>query len=129
MTDNPYTASVNSGDELAGPRPFPMDSLGEIGKRVFLEWEKLRLIYIGVLGCYTVFLFLIYSGAPMPPLTRFIDLIFAGIFANICYFAGPFLETYVRWLGYRGVALRYTVFAFGVLLTGVMATVTIASMF
>lgn len=62
---------------------------------------------------------------------RVLFRLFAGaVIANVLFFAGPVVETYVHWLGFRQIWLRWVLFfsgtllslvmAFGVLLTGLM---------
>jgi hypothetical protein len=34
--------------------PEPVETIGAIAKRTFLAWEKLRLIYVGILGVETI---------------------------------------------------------------------------
>ena len=52
-----------------------------------------------------------------------------AIVANICYFAGPIVETYVRWLGYDGKWVRWFLFVGGTSLTAVLAFASLASLF
>ncbi len=52
-----------------------------------------------------------------------------AIVANLCYFAGPIIETYVRWLGYDRKWVRWFLFVGGTVLTGMLAIATMAFMF
>ncbi|WP_146393873.1 hypothetical protein [Planctomycetes bacterium CA13] len=49
----------------------------------------------------------------------------AAIAANVCYFAGPILETYVLWLGYNRSWVRWFLFLGGMLLTAILATLVL----
>ena len=48
-----------------------------------------------------------------------------AFFVNTCYFAGPIIETYVTWLGYRGRSLRIGLFVSGTLFASLLAAVAI----
>ena len=115
---NPYTSPIAAGEELAANQP-----LQEIARTTFVAWEKLRLIYIGVLALVTI------AAAAMSGKPIDIDLAWAtvvgAIFANACYFAGPITETYVTWLGYRGSWLRLALFVTGTLFACGLALGTI----
>jgi hypothetical protein len=50
-----------------------------------------------------------------------------AVIANVLYFAGPFGETYARWLGYDGKMIRWFLFAAGTTLTAILAVAAIAS--
>ena len=122
MTDNPYstpTLDLEASSVAAPTEPTP--TLDSIAKSTFLAWERLRVVFILVLGIPTLLL----AG---PNLLRFqtIVLIAEGaIVANIAYFAGPCVETYVRWLGYNGKWVRWFLFLAGTMLTAILAIATV----
>ena len=119
---NPYTSPqadtfVSSSDSEG----VAESTLLQVAKRVFLDWEKMRLIYIGVLVAFTLLVGFSELGNPV-----FWGVSIVGaIIANLCYFLGPIVDTYVSWLGFRSVALRWTMFVLGTLLTmaGVLVTI------
>lgn len=101
---------------------------------VFLRWEKLRLAYnviVGLVGLVAIAPFFIdrfdpgflYGAAPMRALLA--GALMYAIAANVCYFVGPALECYVRWLGLRSPWLTRAVFAAGTLCS-VLITVLLA---
>ncbi|TWT92412.1 hypothetical protein [Stieleria varia] len=104
-------------------------TLPEVAKPIFLIWEKLRLIYIAVLGMITAGALVMHqistpvTGKEMQEALG--AVLFGAIFANLCYFAGPVIETYITWLGYRGLALRWALFITGTAFAGLLALVTI----
>lgn len=111
------TSSV--GKESSSP------GLLEIAKSTFLAWERLRILYVALLGLLTLAL-----SAPYLNQVRAIVMIIEGaVTANICFFAGPILETYARWLGYEGRWLRLALFIGGTLFTAALAVTVMASMF
>lgn len=134
MPENPYQSSqvadFNSmAENLAGHaknnnREDPNSLLG-IARQTFLAWEKLRLIYIGILGAFCLAVVAINGWLSIGML---IALVAGGLFANLCYFAGPLIETYVRWLGYHGHALRWGLFVSGTLLTALLAIAALISL-
>ncbi len=88
--------------------------------RVFRGWEERRPLFNLVLFLPTISVLL--QGAPM--MHYFLGLVFIGVAANLCYFLGPCVESYLSWLGLRPVWLRNTLFVGGTLLS---LMVTLAS--
>jgi hypothetical protein len=128
MPDNPYSSPSNdiSPDTTAAlPPSESSNSLAAIAKATFLAWERLRILFIVVLGLVTVLL----AGRNIATLRTLVLIAEGAIFANICYFAGPVVETYVRWLGYEGKWVRWFLFAGGTTLTAILAAATMGSMF
>lgn len=117
MTINPYSSlSLETSSLDATPVAAPNPTLVDIVKTTFLAWERLRIFYVLLLGLFTLFLV-----APQPIHIPIVIVIAGGaVFANLCYFAGPILESYVRWLGYRGKWLRWFLFIGGTLLTAIL---------
>jgi len=121
---NPYTApqaeAVRSGDtESVAQR-----TLGQVAKGVFLDWEKMRLAYIAILVFFTLLIGWSELGNPI-----FWGVCVVGaVVTNLCYFLGPIVDTYVRWLGFRSVALRWIMFTLGTLLTMAGVVVTIVTL-
>ena len=128
MKDNPYSSTTTDafGDAaMRSPKSSPFTSLGLIAKPTFRAWERLRIVFLILLGMLTILL----AG---PNITRFRTLVLIAegtIVANVCYFAGPLVETYVRWLGYNSQWLRWFLFIGGTLLIAVFAVATMASIF
>lgn len=123
MSTNPYsTPPTDDTDGHEGPSPrVPSNALLEIARSVFLEWEKLRPIY-NILLIVLVLCTAALTDADM--LTSFpfwASSIAGALFVNLCYFAAPIVETYVTGLGYRGKALRLTLFILGTGFTAIMA--------
>lgn len=130
MTENPYASStLPATDELA---VAPPSSLGVLARGIFLAWEKLRLIYIAILGLVTLSLVMMETDVLFSP--GFWGTVLEGaVFANVCFFAGPVIETYVTWLGFKAKWLRPTMFLLGMglscLLTfGVVGTYLLPTM-
>lgn len=134
MPENPYQSSQSADFSLSANNPAgdartpsAEQSFGLLGiaKQTFLAWEKLRLFYIGILGTFCLAVVAINGWLSVGIL---IALFAGGLFANLCYFAGPLIETYVRWLGYRGHTLRWVLFVAGTLLTAFLAIWTFAAL-
>lgn len=127
MPDNPYSSPTPDTPSETAASPLSADSiptLGEIAKQTFLAWEKLRIAYIVSLGLLTVLL----AGPNLTNLRTLIMITEGAIVANVCYFAGPVTETYVRWLGYDRKWVRWFLFGGGLLLTALLVFATMASM-
>ena len=124
--DNPYVApesiSASAEDvEARQPEPFSVRA-----RSIFLAWERLRLIYNGVL-VFVVLLLAIQSSASVLLDPRFWGTALAGaVMANVCFFAGPVVETYVSWLGFRSTALRTILFVLGTALACILAVTVMA---
>lgn len=131
MVPNPYASSAENpvadrqATEMTTEVPLMM-----LAKSVFLAWEKLRLIYIVLLGLWTLILAMpgvIYAGSQLFTFRGIVMVAEGAFVANICYFAGPVIETYVRWLGYEGKWVRWFLFLGGTVLTVILSTVSLAS--
>lgn len=121
MSDNPYSSPVVELQPII-PAPNP-NSLSEIARATFLAWEKLRLIYIGILGIWT----LLISGRHIASVEILSLVIVGGLISNVLYFAAPIVDTYVRWLGYTGKWVRILLFVGGTLVTMIFALGALSS--
>jgi len=124
-SENPYSSppalSVSPPDSV--PSTF-----GGIARSTFLAWEKLRLVYVGLLAAVTLLLAALDPSRSFTSLRFWIPVVEGAVVANVCYFAGPIIETYVTWLGFRGRWLRYTLFVLGTLFSIMLAFGAIASL-
>lgn len=121
MPENPYSAPTTGSTSAVDTAP---QTLAAIAKSTFLAWERLRVVYIVLLGLLTLLL----AGPELLRLRMTVMVVEGAIVANVCYFAGPVIEIYVRWLGYRGKGLRWFLFISGTLVSAVLAIATMASM-
>lgn len=116
---NPYSAPITeSGNQVQG-EPAVKVSLLDLAKPIFIKWERLRIVYIVVVGAVSVAA-LLRNG----PTDDGLFTLVAGFFiANALYFAGPITEVYVSWL--RGsnetLWLRFLLFVSGVMITSALA--------
>lgn len=122
--ENPY--ATNSPNSATSDQVTKNDdrSLQSIARKVFLAWEKLRVVYVFLLAAFTLVL------AGFDGLTQWsvLRLVVEGaIVANVAYFAGPVVETYVRWLGYDRTWPRWVMFVGGTLLSMGLALVVLSS--
>lgn len=120
MSDNPY-ASVPVV-ETSTHSALASDSVMKIARAVFLDWEKLRPAFIGILAVPTLAMIGLSSERPVE---LFLLVGFGAVVANVCYMAGPIVETYIRWLGLRSMWPRFAMFASGTLLTMLAAIVSL----
>ena len=122
MVDNPYQtpldASPITGEDSDPPYP---ESLSAIVRSVFLAWEKLRVLYNGILIALVLGWAWMIVPSELGMGHFWFSAIAAGFMANLCFFIGPTVETYVTWLGARPVLLRGALFVLG---TGFSCVVT-----
>lgn len=84
-------------------------------RRVFLAWEKLRVIYVALLAAPTLWVALERWGDP-DVMTHFpVTVVLGAAFANLAYFLGPAVEVYLGWLGFRHWGVRAVLFTAGTL--------------
>ena len=128
MHDNPYSSAAthpieDSLEERSIEAASQSGTLQSIAKKTFLAWEKLRVLYVAILAAVTFAL----TGTHLFRDFRLVGLCVEGaVLANIAYFAGPVIETYVRWLGYNRDWPRWVMFVLGTLFTIGLAIVAIA---
>jgi ABC-type branched-subunit amino acid transport system permease subunit len=123
MTENPYSATTTSSRAIPESE-FAQMSLLPIARSVFLAWEKLRIVYVIILAFITILL----AGATGIFNLALVRLIVLGaVVANVAYFAGPTIETYVRWLGYNRNWPRWVMFIGGTLLSIILEIVLLAT--
>jgi uncharacterized membrane protein len=124
MTENPYAATPTTFSREIPETDVAQVSLLAIARSVFLAWEKLRIAYVILLALITVLLTGV-SGILNLRLLRLIVL--GGVVANVAYFAGPTIETYVRWLGYNRSWPRWFMFIGGTLISIILAIGVLAT--
>ena len=122
--ENPFSAPSSHVESHKSESSENGDSLGAIAKRTFLAWEKLRLIYIAVLGVETIAIGLIAHPLMLSP-EYWGSVVMGAVFANACFFIGPIIETYVTWLGYPSKALRIVMFIAGTMFSCVLVIVAL----
>ena len=97
------------------------NSLGSIARSTFLAWEKLRVIYLAILGIATLLMALLDGWKMVSEFEFWLILIQGAVVTNLGYFAGPVVDTYVSWLGLRSNWLRPTLFILGTVFSVGMA--------
>lgn len=109
------------------PPKSPLESGADrpsVLREVVVAWEKLRLLYNGLLALPGVLvLFLMIDRHGMPWIAALVSAVFVAVGANACFLLGPLAELYLRGLllGGRGLGRgRWlifgagTVFSFGI---------------
>lgn len=105
----------------------PAESVWGIARATFLAWEKLRLVYIVTLGAATVALSFVDRPLLLYSFKFWAEVGVGAVVANLCYFAGPAIETYATWLGVRTPWIRPTLFVLGTLFTFLLAVCMVMS--
>ena len=126
--ENPYSAPISDPLKSAAVEPAVVsDSIWPVAKRTFLAWEKLRLVYNGILIFMSVAYALAWSS--LFTIEFWLVAIFGAIVCNVCFMLGPILETYIAWLGFRTRELRLVFLTLGTLATAGVALAILTSMF
>jgi len=123
MLDNPYSSPTAASGAENVVAVETTTSLATIARRIFLAWERLRILYIGLLGLLT----LIVAGTQILEPEILFLVVGGAIISNVCYFAGPIAETYITWLGFEGAWLRWLLFIGGTLMTAIVAVVSLTT--
>lgn len=119
MSDDPYQPPAESAvAEMTDQSPWPTI------RRIFLAWEKLRLLYNAILIPWT----LIGIGSAWP-LSNFVlvEIVFCGFAANVLFLAAPAVESYIAWLGFESPMIRWGLFIAGTLFTMLLAAAVVLS--
>jgi hypothetical protein len=101
--------------------PPPAEDRAQLGELV-RGWEKLRLIYNGIMllpGLGVLALWVTRQHLPLP--AAIVSGIFVGIGANIAFMLGPLAELYLRGLLKNGAPLgkgRLLIFGAGLIVSG-----------
>lgn len=96
-------------------------------RSVFVRWERWRIVY-NVALVFVVGAIAISSGGSDSDWRRFAGQCLLGaLAANVLYLAGPAVEAYLGWLGFRHLAVTPLLFACGVLLAAGLAAMTITT--
>ena len=98
-------------------------------RHVFRAWEKLRVVYVLLLGGVAVGTMVVIGRVD-----RWADPVLWAWFAvytliaNVLYLAGPAFESYLDWLGWRPRGLRVVLFLVGTLLAAGLTAGTVYGM-
>ena len=125
---NPYKAPMVEATAVdVATKVNDPNSIMAIAKRTFIAWEKLRLLYLLICGIVT-FASAYFSRVSFGAIEFFAAIIVGGVFANVCYFAAPVVETYMSWIGLKSQAIRISLFVVGTLITCFGAAVTLSGL-
>jgi hypothetical protein len=102
---------------MTEPNESGFSALSHFLKPIFYKWEKLRLLYNFILAV----ILLLSHGLSLKwqffhPIWLSIWLA-GGIGANLCFFIGPLVESYLTWLGFRSRWVTGLIFVIGVFLS------------
>ncbi len=126
-TENPFSAPITSGRVEASAATAEPSTFEAIARKVFLEWEKLRLIYVAVLVVATL-------GAAALRAQVFYTVefwataILGAFVTNMCFFCGPAVESYLTWIKAKPAFLRMALFVIGTIASVIVAMVAVFEM-
>ena len=84
-------------------------------RAIALGWERLRVVYNVVLAGLCSPLALLRGPDVYAAPAFWGNCVAGAVLANVLFFAGPLTEAYVDWLGLRHPAVRWALFAVGLL--------------
>lgn len=128
MSLNPYQPV---DDQIHAEETLPHIPLDQLARRIFVAWERLRIVYNSILAVTVICVVGVYFFQYKPksiPLFGFLGIIVPVVGANLCFFAGPIVETYVAWLGLRTETLRMVLMFFGTALSMLIAIVWVIAL-
>ena len=100
---------------------LPADDQRPALREIVLGWEKLRLLYNGLLAVPGILVLNSMIGQfGMGLVEAILSGVFVAVCANLCYLLGPVAELYLRGLFRRGESLgrgRWLIFGSGTLLS------------
>ena len=120
---NPYSAPESDQDAKRQPTNSELRS-------IVIGWERMRILFNIILFLVGIVAIFFLMRAPFFRLEHSIlPAIAFGIFANICFCAGPTIETYIRVIfNTQDIrSLRLSLFILGTLLSLVPAFIAIIS--
>ena len=82
-------------------------------RQIFISWEKLRVVYNGILAAVVLAAMCFYTH-PSRALT---PLLVCALPANLLYFLGPMLESYLLWIGFRMGWMRWAIWLLGTVIS------------
>jgi hypothetical protein len=126
-SENPYSSPAADAFDVSASAA-DSETLGAIARATFLAWEKLRLLYVAILGSLTLLLAVLESTELLWSFRFWATVVQGAVAANICYFAGPVAETFVTWLGLRARWPRVVLFSFGTILSCLLALGVLAGL-
>lgn len=94
-------------------------------RAVFRAWERLRPAYVGALAAVFLVAASLVLGVLWLHPFFLIEWVVAAVAANVCYFAGPVLEAYLHWLGFRAAWIRMPLFLAGTLFAALLTVFTV----
>ena len=122
--DNPFQSPQTVADK---PRLSAETKYARVGK-VVVTWEKLRILYNGVLVAIVV---LVFAGGTVAgrvtddsfSVWEFAEMLIVGcLTANVAFCAGPAVDGYLSWFGLRHPAVTLVLFLVGTAVAGLLAT-------
>lgn len=117
--DNPFAPPLTAGDAALPPPDL---------RPILYQWEKMRLVYNGVLGVWVLLLGSLTLGSltlgevPLTP-SLLEELVLCAVIANLCYFAGPLLDVYAAVFLRTQVRMIKVLFPLGTVLAMLLAVV------
>lgn len=115
------------GTESARAEPAAPDSRYEQLGRMFVRWEKLRMLYNAALVLWTLLWAVVFGPRLLLDVSFWDACVFGALGANACFCCGPLLEGYLTWFFRSHIAVTGVLFTSGTLLSLLLATASVAA--
>ena len=122
MDDNPFQSPETLIEDSPAAAIGRDSQKFRVGDAVIF-WEKLRWFYNAWMLLFVVTVALLTRGLDVAQV--WLEILIGGLFANLCYSAGPLVSAYLAWFGIRSRALDLFLFTSGTTLTMILAYMTI----
>jgi hypothetical protein len=125
-TVNPYRAPESTPGEEDWIAPADPAMLRRERKyaaigRVMVTWEKLRVVYNATLGLTVIAVGVTLIGVSSGGVWVFRVATLGAVVANVCFCAGPVVDGYLTWLGFRSPIITGVLFVAGTSLAMLLA--------
>ena len=118
ISGNPYQSPQFDSGDASQANPATQQ---ESARAVFLAWEKLRLVYNGLLGIIS----LLFGVTKLGDLTFWEFLVGGALAVNVGFCLGPVAEGYLALMGAPRHIARWVIFVPGTLLSCFVAIVCV----
>jgi hypothetical protein len=101
----------------------PSNETESFDLRLFLQWERFRLLYNLILGVVTIFVLIFTSprgNERLNMVLRYLGLLLAFAMLNVFFCCGLVLDGYARLLGLQHSAVSRVIFAFGTIFAAII---------
>jgi hypothetical protein len=123
---NPYVSPAHGGTPPANDY-VDVPNKNNFGT-IIRRWERLRILYCAVLIVQTLAQAILITPSLVAWPGFWLAVLFGAFVANLCFFIGPALEVYGTYFGFWKQGFTIVLFVLGLMLTSLLAFVSIHSL-